>query len=63
MTFEDYTTLETFYKTTLGNGVKTFTYDHPLTQLPAVFRFTSAPKISPLGGRYFRVDMTWEQMP
>jgi len=63
MNLTDYNTLRTFYVTTLGNGVKTFLYDHPMTGVESVFRFTAPPSLSTLGGTYFRVQMTWELMP
>lgn len=58
-----YNDLYNFYYTTLAGGVKTFDFDHPITGVPAEFRFLEEPTISPLGGTYFRVQMTWEQIP
>lgn len=59
----DYQTFQTFYKTTLSNGVKTFLYNHPLTQVETEFRFVEAPGVSPIGGRWFRLEFVWEEMP
>ena len=59
----DYTTLENFYKITLAGGSLTFEYDHPFTQVATEFRFTKPPSITPLGGLYFQVSMSWEEMP
>lgn len=55
--------LENFYKTSLGNGVLTFNYNHPVTTAEAEFRFKEPPSIVPLGGEYFRVSMSWELLP
>jgi len=59
--FDDYTTFETFYKTTLNGGVNTFYYDHPLTQVQETWRMGGV-KITPIGGRRFNVSMVWELM-
>lgn len=59
---DDWTTLENFYKITLAGGVKTFNYDHPLTQVTSEYQFVSAPILNPLGGRYFRVSFRWRQV-
>lgn len=61
--YDDYATLSTFFKTTLAGGSKTFNYDHPMTGIESEFRFVSPPAITPLGGRKFRVQMTWEEIP
>lgn len=63
--YDTYATLETFYKVTLGNGVNTFLFDHPMTGIESTFRFTTPPSITPLtnGGRWFRVGLSWEEMP
>ena len=60
---DDYTTLETFYKTTLAGGSLTFNYDHPFTGVETEFIFTVPPSMAPIGGRYVRVSMMWEEMP
>jgi len=59
----EYNTLESFYKTTLGNGVLPFDFLHPITQTVTAVRFVGPPKYAPLGGRVFRVQMTWEFLP
>lgn len=59
----DYETFETFYKTSLGNGVLTFLYNHPMTQVETEFRFVEPPSITTLGGRWFRLGFVWEEMP
>lgn len=63
MSFEEYETLRDFYKTTLNNGAKTFAFVNPLSGDTDEFRFMEPPDIKPLGGREFRVNMTWERMP
>lgn len=59
----DYSDLITFYRTTLGGGVKTFYYNHPLSQVQSVFRFMGPPTVSPKGGTWFNVSMQWEEIP
>ena len=60
--FDDWQTLKDFHDTTLDGGVNTFEYVHPFTQVTATFRFVSAPSLSPMGGRMFKVNMQWEQV-
>lgn len=60
---DDYDTFTTFYKTSINNGVDSFTFDDPLTGSSGTFRFAEAPQIAPLGGRIFRVSMKWEKLP
>lgn len=55
--------LDTFFKTTLNNGVNSFLFDDPFTGTPATFRFTEPPSLRPLGGRVFQVSMSWEKLP
>ena len=57
----DYSTFETFYKTTLANGTLTFNYDHPVSGVATEFRM-DVPRLTPMGGTYFRVTMTWEEV-
>lgn len=58
-----YNTLQSFYKTTLGNGVLPFDFLHPITQTMTKVRFVGPPKYTPLGGRVFVAQMTWEFLP
>ena len=60
--YDDWAVLNTFYKTTLSNGALTFGYDDPMTGVASEFRFKEPPVVVPLGGRFFRVSMTWEKM-
>lgn len=62
MDMELYPVLTEFYKTTLNNGAGTFTFIDPMTSEAAEFRFAETPSITPLGGRIFRVGMTWERL-
>jgi len=61
--YDEQATFETFYKTTLNNGVNVFQFDDPFTGSPVDFRFKSAPAITPIGGRTFQLTMSWEKMP
>ncbi len=61
--YDDYIIFNTFFKTTLGNGSKTFYYNHPMTGVQSVFRFKDPPSITAMGGRYFKVSFAWEEMP
>lgn len=61
--FDEVATFKTFYKTTLGNGVRRFLFVDPFTEVESEFRFAEEPNIRPLGGRVFQVSMTWERMP
>lgn len=60
---EEYTDLKTFFENTLGGGSLTFSFYNPLTDTTDEFRFADPPEVRPLGGRFFRVNMTWERMP
>lgn len=55
-----YQTFRDFYDTTLNGGTLYFEFEHPITGDLEEFRFTAPPTISPLGGRYFRINMSWE---
>lgn len=59
----DYVNWDLFYTNTLGNGVNTFYFNHPFTQVESIFRFSGVPKIDPLGGTTFKISMLWELMP
>lgn len=61
--YAEYSTFETFFKTTLNNGANQFEFDDPFTATAAAFRFSEPPTITPLGGRTFQLDMSWEKMP
>lgn len=61
--YADYSTLTTFYKTTLNNGALPFDFADPMTGVTASFRFLRPPSIRPLGGRMFRVEVQMEKLP
>lgn len=61
--FDLYQTFKTFYKTQLSNGSLQFLFNDPFDGTPTAFRFAEDPSIDPLGGRVFRVSMTWDKMP
>ncbi len=63
ITFDEYTTIRTFYKTLLNNGTLPFTYLDPFTGEEQVFRFLSAPTFAALGGRAFKVALSLEKLP
>lgn len=60
--YSQFETLETFYKTTLGNGTLTFGLSHPFKGTSTEFRFTGPPVIRPLGngGIVFKVSFRIE---
>jgi hypothetical protein len=59
----DYDSWDTFYKVSLNNGVNTFYYNHPFTQVQSIFRLKGTPKFTPIGGATLLIDMTWELLP
>lgn len=61
--YDDFITVQDFYRTTLINGTQTFAYNHPLTGEAAEWRFIEPPNIEPMGGRVFQVTMKWEKIP
>lgn len=60
---DDFDILSNFYKTALNNGALTFDFLNPMTEVTEEFRFVEPPGITPMGGRIFKVQMTWERMP
>jgi len=62
VTMAGYQTFKQFYNVTLSGGVKTFTYNHPVTQLPLTYRFSEEPQLSAIGPLHFRISMQWEQL-
>lgn len=64
VTSVEYSTFYTFYDVTLNGGVDTFWFDNPITHTSEEYRFKSPPpKVTPLGGDNFRINMTWIRMP
>lgn len=63
-TSAEYDDLVDFYRTTLIDGVLTFTRNHPRTGVSATFKFTDVPKISSLlGGQLYVVSHSLRLMP
>ena len=61
---DDFDILYNFFKTTLNNGATTFLFDNPMNNdATEEFRFFEPPVITPIGARYFKVQMKWERLP
>lgn len=58
-----YDTIYNFFNTTLAGGTGTFLFDHPITGIESEFQFVGSPRFSSLGGRIFRVSMSWRLLP
>lgn len=63
LTTAEYTTFENFFQTTLEGGTKQFYFEHPITKVQTVFRFTGPYQITSLGGGNFQARFTWEILP
>lgn len=63
MTAAQVTTLETFFTTTINDGVDTFTMANPRTGSNDTFRITAPPDISIADGINYRVLVQMEQLP
>lgn len=63
--FADFDVLDTFFKTTLGGGVLSFDFNHPISGDLKQARFVEPPEYAPLGngGIVLRVSMKWEILP
>jgi hypothetical protein len=57
-----YSTFKNFYDVTINGGVLPFEFNHPITGVLTNYRM-AAPAITPVGGTYFNLAMTWEQVP
>ena len=57
----DYTTFDTFFKTSLAGGSLDFDFDHPITGVASTFNMDE-PNITPLGGLWYRVSMQWTEI-
>ena len=53
-------TLESFFYDTLAGGTLAFEFNDPFDQTLKEYKM-DAPQISPMGGRYFQVNMNWEE--
>ena len=65
LTQAQFTTLRTFFNTTVNGGATIFELNHPITGVLTNFRFMGPPEIRPLGsgGTEFQASMSWEIMP
>lgn len=59
----DWSILKDFYKTSLAGGSLPFLFTDPFSGAQETFRFAVPPDGRPIGGRIFRITMTWEKMP
>lgn len=57
------TLLDTFYKTTLSDGVTVFTRKHPRTGSTITCRFANAPEFSDHAAGFMQVQISLEVMP
>lgn len=62
LTFAQYSTLETFYNTTLQGGVLSFEFPDPATDVDHEYRFLSPPTYVAAGGLHYQVSMEWERL-
>jgi hypothetical protein len=62
LTTSQYSVFKTFFDVSLNGGVKTFYFNHPITEAQEVFRFIGAYKITSLGAGQFLLNFTWEQI-
>jgi len=63
MTTAQVATLDTFYKTTLGNGALPFTWVNARTGAAADFRFLKPPTYDAIGAGNYRVMLYLEILP
>lgn len=61
ITVAQYTTLETFYNTTLAGGTATFTWVNFIDSASATYRFTQPPAYTNLGADQFPVKLMMER--
>lgn len=62
-TSAEYSIFYSFYDTTLAGGSLPFTFEHPITKVPADFRFRGKPTINTIGGNYFSIQFQLEILP
>lgn len=58
-----FSTLQTFYKTTCAGGSLSFDWKHPVTRSTVYMRFVEPPKCTAIGGNIWRVDYVLEILP
>lgn len=59
----DVNTLDTFFTTTVNDGVDSFDMDDPRNGTTGTFRIIGPPDISALTGTYYRVTINMEKLP
>lgn len=62
VTFAQYTTLETFYNTTLQGGVLSFNFTDPADSTEYEYRFIEPPSYSPHNVYNYVASMQWERI-
>lgn len=63
MTSSQVTTLETFFNTTINDGVDSFTMSNPRTGVLENFRIKAPPQITISSGVNYRVLISMERIP
>lgn len=53
----------TFFHSTIAGGAIKFTWEHPITGTTVKMKIIGQPKITPLGGDYFKIDMDFHILP
>lgn len=53
----------TFFHSTIAGGAIKFTWKHPITGTTVKMKIIGQPKITPLGGDYFKIDMDFHILP
>jgi hypothetical protein len=53
----------TFFHSTIAGGAIKFTWEHPITGSTVKMKIIGPPKITPLGGDYFKIDMDLHILP
>jgi len=57
-----YQTWKQWYNVTISAGIKSFYYNHPITQIQTIYRFSEEPVITAIGPLHFNISFTWEQL-
>jgi 3-isopropylmalate dehydratase small subunit len=63
MTSAQVTTLETFFNTTINDGVDQFTMANPRTAVSETWRITAPPQVTIVSSPLYRVIITMEKLP
>jgi hypothetical protein len=62
-TTDEYIFFDNYYDVTLAGGTIPFTFEHPVTKLPADFRFRTSPVVRSIGGGNFNISYELEILP